>query len=67
VALVDYVRPEEALTTMLAHEVFEPKNTPPMFKYRYLPLYYVVIIYLFSHFSPLQNGRDNPDWSRWIM
>jgi hypothetical protein len=31
---------------MLAHKVLDPKNTPPMFKYRHLPLYYVVNIIL---------------------
>jgi hypothetical protein len=41
---------------MLAHEVFDPKNTPPMFKYRHLPLYYVVIIYCLPHFSLCKMG-----------
>ena len=34
---------------MLAHEVFDPKNTNPMFEFRHLVFYYVVnIILIFS-------------------
>ena len=31
---------------MLAHEVLDPKNTTPMFKFRHLVFYYVVNIIL---------------------
>ena len=57
---------------MLAHEVLDPKNTPPHVKYCHLMLclhllryeYYIVNI---PRFPPLRVGRDNPDWSWWIM
>ena len=35
---------------MLAHEVLDPKNTTPMFKFRHLLFYYVVNIVIFSPF-----------------
>ena len=35
---------------MLVHEVLDPKNTTPMFKFRDLLFYYVVNIVIFSPF-----------------
>jgi hypothetical protein len=54
----------EAVTTLLAYEVFDPKNTSPCVKYCHLSLYlhllrckyYIVDIVVFPFFFPCDLG-----------
>ena len=58
----------EAVTTLLAYEIFDPKNTSPMFKYCHLSLYlrllryeyYIVNIVILSIFPLCDSGMIIP-------
>ena len=55
---------------MLAHEVFDPKNTLPHVKYCHLLLYlhyYVFVNICYDYPLPVCFSATKPEWLWWLM